>query len=258
VKNASRAAVGRSAAGAGRESRAILLYPHDVRIVAVILAPALLWLVYHVWKDRQRPEPVRFLLVAYVLGIGAGWLGLHVYEWIGRLGLTADPQGLAEQSPLQFLVYALLVVGPLEEAAKFLPFALVCLRLRAFDEEIDGVVYASAVALGFASFENFVYMRFLEGVELFARAVASPITHALFASIWGYASARAKLRGTSVARAALLALVVAALAHGLYDFLLLAAKPWVRPVPALIILAIWIWRMRLVRGLQREQFTDTR
>jgi RsiW-degrading membrane proteinase PrsW (M82 family) len=226
-----------------------------VRIVTVIIAPALLWLVYHYWKDRYRPEPVGLLLLAYVLGIGSGWLGLRAYEWIARLGVTSDPDGLAATNPLGFLAYALLVVGPLEEAVKFLPFALVCVRLRAFDEVIDGVVYASAVALGFASYENFVYMSFLEGVELWARAIASPLTHAMFASIWGYACAHARLRGTSFALAAAIGLAVAALAHGLYDFLLLATPSWLRPLPALIVLAIWVWRMRLVQKLQRQQIT---
>lgn len=227
-----------------------------MRIATVIVAPALLWLVYHYWKDRYRPEPVGYLLLAYVLGVGSGWLGLHAYEWTARLGLTADPHGLAATNPLAFLAYALLFVGPLEELVKFVPFALVCVRLRAFDEMIDGVVYASAIALGFASYENFVYMSFMEGVELWARAVASPLTHAMFASIWGYACARARLRRTSFALAAALGLAVAALAHGLYDFLLLAAPAWVRPLPALIVLTIWIWRMRLVQRLQRQQISE--
>jgi RsiW-degrading membrane proteinase PrsW (M82 family) len=227
-------------------------------VAAVIIAPALLWLVYHFWKDRFRPEPVLFLLLSYVLGIGSGWFGLRAYAWATRLGATADPHGLADTDPFGFLAYALLVIGPLEEIAKFVPFALVCIRLRAFDETMDGIVYASAVALGFASFENYAYMRFLEGAELFARAVASPLTHAMFASIWGYACARARLRGGSFALAAVGGLSVAALAHGLYDFLLLAAPPWVRPIPALIVLAIWIWRMRLVRRLQRQETAEIR
>jgi hypothetical protein len=50
-------------------------------------------------------------------------------------------------------------------------------------------------------------------------------------------------------------LAIASLAHGLYDFLLLAAPSWVRPLPALIVLTIWIWRMRLVQKLQRQQIT---
>lgn len=222
-----------------------------LKIAAVILAPALFWLLYHRWKDRRRPEPVPAIVLAYVAGIGSGWVGLAAYEWTHRLGLTADPHGLAASDVGALLFYCLLVVGPVEELVKFLPFVVIAARLRAFDEEIDGVVYASAVALGFASYENFQYMRFLDGAELAARSIASPLTHAMFASIWGIAYGRARMRGRSLVRACAAGLTLSALLHGLYDFLVLSVSPWLRPAAALIILLIWIWRMRLFRGVQR-------
>ena len=165
-----------------------------LKIAAVVLAPALFWLLYHRWKDRHRPEPVVAIVLAYAAGIGSGWLGLATYQLTHQLGLTADPYGLAQSDLAGFLAYSLLVVGPVEELVKFLPFIVICARLQAFDEEIDGVVYASAVALGFASYENIQYMRFLQGAELAARSIASPLTHAMFASIWGFASAPLALR----------------------------------------------------------------
>lgn len=215
-------------------------------IFLAILAPALFWLTYHYYKDRHRPEPVGLLILSYALGVGAGFVGLKAYALIERLGAPSDPYAMAQTDKLGFLVYAVLAVGLLEEAVKLLPFWLVCIRLRAFDEEIDGVIYASAVALGFASYENVLYLQFLEGAELIGRSVASPLTHALFASIWGWAIGRAIARKRPLLPAALVGLSISAVAHGLYDFLLLAAPPIVRPVPALIILAIWIWRMRLI------------
>jgi len=219
--------------------------------LSVILAPALFWLLYHRWKDRRRPEPLVLMALAYLLGIGSGWLGVAFYDVAGRLGASTDPHGLAETSPLGFLLYALCVIGPIEELVKFLPFALVCIRLRQFDEEIDGIVYASAVALGFASYENYLYMGFLEGPTLIARAVASPLTHAMFASIWGYTCGRARARGTSFAKAALVGLGISAPIHGLYDYFALSGSDWVRVLPAGVILVIWGWRMALLERLGR-------
>jgi RsiW-degrading membrane proteinase PrsW (M82 family) len=222
-----------------------------LKFVTVILAPALFWLLYHRWKDRHRPEPVPAMVLAYVAGIGAGWIGLAVYGWLYWIGLTADPYGLAESNVAGLLAYTVLIVGPVEELVKFLPFIVICARLPAFDEEIDGVVYASAVALGFASYENFQYMRFLEGVDLAARSIASPLMHAMFASVWGFAYGRARMRGDSMVLACAAGLALSALLHGLYDFLALSVSPWIRPTAALLILVIWIWRMRLFRRAQQ-------
>jgi hypothetical protein len=59
-----------------------------LKIAAVILAPALFWILYHRWKDRHRPEPVPAIVLAYAAGIGSGWIGLAAYELTHRLGLT--------------------------------------------------------------------------------------------------------------------------------------------------------------------------
>jgi RsiW-degrading membrane proteinase PrsW (M82 family) len=214
-----------------------------LKFSAVILAPAIFWLLFHRWKDRRRPEPIPAMILAYAAGIASGWIGLTAYGVTRRLGLTADPSSLAESDVPGLLAYSLLVIGPLEELVKFLPFVIIVGRLRAFDEEIDGVVYASAVALGFASFENFHYMQCLEGVELAARSLASPLTHAMFASIWGFAYGRARMRGGSLVRSCTLGLALASLLHGLYDFLALSVSPWIRPSAALVVLVIWTWRI---------------
>jgi len=158
----------------------------------------------------------------------------------------------SERDPVEFFFYALLAVGVVEELAKFLPFALICLRFREFDERIDGIIYASAVGLGFAACENLVYLQFVDGPALLGRAFASPLIHAMFASIWGDAVARARLAGRSIVRASAIGLAVAAAVHGLYDFLVLAVSPVLRPVTAAIVLLIWLWRIRLIERLQAE------
>ena len=116
-----------------------------------------------------------------------------------------------------------------------------------FDEKIDGFVYASYIALGFATYENLFYLPLLEGVELWGRALASPLIHTMFASIWGYTLALAVMENRSVTAALVSGVAVSAILHGLYDFMVF--DPILRPVGALLVLSIWIWRIRTIERL---------
>ena len=221
-------------------------------LLLALIAPALFWAVYHYHKDRHQPEPPMNLLLIYALGVGAGYLGLHVYAALDLVGLRYDAYLLAETNRIGLFFYALGIIGVVEELVKFIPFWLVAMRLQHFDEPLDGIIYASFVALGFASYENLYFLAGMGGFEAVGRAFAAPLVHVMFASIWGYACSQAKLRGQPVLPAALRGLGLAALLHGSYDFFAIGLTPWVHVVPPAIILVIWIWRMRLIRALQLD------
>lgn len=195
--------------------------------------------------------------LAYLLGLGSGFLGMKSYDVAEWFGVSADPFALAETHKVRFLIYCLGIIGVLEELAKFLPFYFVCLRLKAFDEPIDGFVYASAIALGFASYENLLFIGSLKGPELYGRAFASPLTHTIFSSVWGYTCAQARIEGKSLFGSALSGFLVAAVFHGLYDFLVLAASPWLRPLPAMAILLAWFWRIRKMDRFHKEAVAES-
>lgn len=76
------------------------------------------------------------------------------------------------------------------------------------------------------------------------------MVHVMFASVWGYAIARAHFGGRSRLLAAALGLALAALLHGLFDFVTLGLSHWVRIVPPLLILAIWLWRMHRIERIR--------
>ena len=69
---------------------------------------------------------------------------------------------------------------------------------RPFDEPLDGIVYASFLALGFSFVENLHYLQFVSTTEAFARGFAAPIVHIVFASVWAYPIALARLENRSV------------------------------------------------------------
>jgi RsiW-degrading membrane proteinase PrsW (M82 family) len=150
------------------------------------------------------------------------------------------------------LLYALLAIGPIEELAKLVPFLLVIRRFREFDEPIDGIIYASFIALGFAAVENIFYFQHITKTEAIARGFAGPVVHIVFASVWGYYVGRACIAGRRLATATLASLGVTALLHGLYDYLVIAMSRFALPLAAALVLALWIWRMYLFRDLHAE------
>ena len=175
-----------------------------------------------------------------------------MYMALGPIGLRFDALALADSNPLGLFAFALLAIGPIEELAKMLPFLLVVTRLKAFDEPLDGIVYASFIALGYAAVENYHYLDFLTGFEAFGRGFAGPVIHILFASIWAYRITRARLANRSILRPALFGLALSAALHGLYDFIVLRYPVSALPIAAALIAAIWIWRLRLMRRLHEE------
>lgn len=228
-----------------------------LELMTLLIAPAMFWAAYHYYKDRHQPEPVRNLLLTYGLGIAAGYLGLRAYEVLEFIGLRHDAYALAESSRWGLLVYAVGVIGLVEETVKFIPFWLIGTRLHHFDEPIDGIIYASFVALGFATYENFYYLPALDGLEAIGRAVVSPVVHVAFASVWGYACSRAQIEGRSLWPAAGRALLLAAVLHGAYDFVAIGVTEWVRVVPPLIVLGLWWWRLRVFQHLHDRAKADS-
>lgn len=195
------------------------------------------------------PEPPSLLLAAFLLGAMAFSFGKLMYTGLGLVGLHRDAFELAETDRLALLFYAVFAIGPIEELAKLLPFLLIARFFPQFNEPLDGIIYASFIALGFAAVENIVYLDFLTTNEALARGFAGPVVHIVFASIWGYYVGRAMLRRQDVLRTAVVALSVAALLHGLFDYLVIALPMLALPTSALLVICLWLWRLNLIRSL---------
>jgi len=217
-----------------------------------VFVPVVFWAVYHYHKDRHLPEPPANLLLCFVLGIVAAGLSKAMYLGLEPLGLRYDAVALADTNSLALFAYSMLAIGPIEELAKLLPFLIVVIRMRAFDEALDGIIYASFIALGYAAVENYHYLDFLTGLESVARGFAGPVIHILFASIWAHWITRAWLQNASIVLPTLFGFLLAAGLHGLYDFLVLNYPVAALPVAAVMIASIWIWRLRLMHRMHED------
>lgn len=222
---------------------------HAELLLLPVVIPVIFWAAYHYYKDRLLPEPPGNLLLCFLLGLLAAALSKAMYIGLQPLGLRLDAVALAQDDGATLLLYCLLVIGPVEELAKLLPFLLVVRRLRAFDEPLDGIIYASFIGLGYAAVENYYYLDFLGPLEAIARGFASPVIHILFASVWAYWITRAHIGNEPIARPAISGFVLAAGLHGIYDFLVLRYPVAALPLAAAMIGALWLWRLQVMRRM---------
>jgi RsiW-degrading membrane proteinase PrsW (M82 family) len=156
-------------------------------IVASAIAPALLLLWLVVAAD-SRPEPPRVVWTAVILGalsaIPTGLLELQLQ----RVPITHNPWLAVDVSMLLF-------VGIPEETVKISIIAAIALRTRDFDEPMDGVVYGTAVGLGFAAVENLLYLVGAGtnwGLTAIMRGILSVPFHGALGAIAGAYIARAR------------------------------------------------------------------
>lgn len=219
-------------------------------VLCAILLPVLFWAAYHYYHDRHRPEPLGHLLLSLASGGAAFFVAAGWYATLSRFGLNYDAYALAAANDyLGLLLYAILAIGLGEELCKMLPFLIIVLRLKSFDEPMDGLVYGSFIALGFALAENLNYLAFLTDQQAFARGFAGPLVHIVFASVWAYPTGCAWLSSKGLWRTAALSLGVAALLHGIYDFIAIGFAHNALLAAAILVCAVWVWRLRLIRAL---------
>jgi RsiW-degrading membrane proteinase PrsW (M82 family) len=183
-------------------------------LLLLAIGPALFWLWYFYHRDKYEPEPLAWIVMIYLLGM-AVTIPVALIEGVSSLFLS------------EFLV-AVAVAPVIEETGKFLVVRRTVYETQEFDEPIDGIVYAAAVGLGFATLENIIYVfSALETSFTFAiqtgivRAFLSVPGHVLFSTMWGDALGRAKFLPSN-RRSGVIAggLVLAIISHGLFNLLL--------------------------------------
>jgi RsiW-degrading membrane proteinase PrsW (M82 family) len=219
-----------------------------VLLISLAGAAAGAWLAYFRWKDKRRPEPWVLLALTAAAGVVSVAAAIFGYEVLEDAG--AAPSWGALGGPWTRAVPAALSIGLVEEAAKLLPVVLVARFTSHFDEIWDGPVYAGAAGAGFALAETLTLvlgdgLGTLDGA---ARAVAAPITHALFAAPAGLGMAHSVLKGRHGALA--LGFAVSVTCHGAYDLFL--ARPGLQTAAAGVVLVLWLWLIWAARDLVRR------
>lgn len=194
-------------------------------LFTLALIPVVGLLVFIYFKDRKEKEPFWFLVALFFGGMATVVTAI-LGESLGQYVMEALLPG---NSVLKQVLTAIFVVGFFEELGKFLVLRIFTWKSKNFNYSYDSIVYAVFISLGFAAFENVMYV-FSNG---FGTAILRMITavpgHACFAVFMGFFYSKAKYAALTNKKGScfiniILAMVVPMLVHGIYDAILMGAK----------------------------------
>lgn len=170
-------------------------------VILLAMIPLVIVLAVVRWIDRWEPEPWSTLTVAFLWGAGVS-TAISLVVNTTTVGLVAGSSGDLEDA----MFFSAVVSAPIiEELTKGLGVLIIFLIWRrTFNGAVDGLVYASVVAAGFAFAENISYFVQYNDMLVYVfiiRGVFSPFAHVSFAACTGLAiglSARSRSRAAWV------------------------------------------------------------
>lgn len=213
-------------------------------IITAAVAPGIALLTYFYLKDRYEAEPIHMVLRVFLMGILIV-LPIIVIQRGLELALGSGP-----------IVFSFAVSAGVEELVKWFVIYHIIYKHKEFDEPYDGIVYAAAISLGFATVENVLYAIYqpMTVGSLLIRALLPVSGHALFGVTMGYYLGKAKFAAVSTAkrRFLLLAAAVPLLEHGLYDYIMGSGSTyWALFIVPLM---VYLW----VKGVRRINRANAR
>lgn len=185
--------------------------------ILMALVPAAVWLTFFYRRDRLEPEPKHLVLQMVILGaLLASAIGVPLVD-----GLFDVPNWLSSSPAWAQLLGGFLIVGMTQEFLKYAAVRFSVYYAADFDEAIDGIIYTTAVAVGYALVLNINFVVSSGGVDLGSgaiRMVLTTLAQASFAGVVGYFLGRMKFEKRPLWWMPL-GLTVAAVLNSLFYFL---------------------------------------
>ncbi|WP_055107747.1 glutamic-type intramembrane protease PrsW [Paenibacillus ihumii] len=180
-------------------------------IATAAVAPGIALLTYFYLKDKYEAEPLHMVIKVFLLG------------FIIILPVMIIQSGLMLWLGEGSLVNAFIISAGVEETLKWFVLFHMIYNHTEFDEPYDGILYATAISLGFATVENVIYS-FAQQASvgtLMLRALLPVSGHAMFGVMMGYYMGRAKFStGRDSRRFLAYSLLLPLFYHGVYDWIL--------------------------------------
>ena len=231
----------------------MLFFPAKPILTAAAVIPAIVLLVKIYKADKLDKEPLGLLIALVFWGAVSTTLAVFTE----RLGTGILDTLWPEDSLLYRVLMYFVVVGLSEEGFKYLLLKRHTWYTPAFNCQFDGVVYATAVSLGFALWENIGYVAMYGMGTALVRAVTAVPGHACFGVFMGAFYGMAKRYSNygceaQSKRCRHLAVLLPTVLHGFYDFIATSESRFSEWVFLLFVIVLFLITSRMVKNLSRE------
>jgi len=181
------------------------------------IAPAIFLLVYYYKQDSAKPEPKGLIFKIFMLGF-ASIIPAIIIELI----VDSFVNVYAFLPIFYYLLKSFFVAALVEESLKLFIVKKFAYNDVHFDEVMDGIVYTVVASLGFACFENVLYVMGSDWEVAILRAFTAVPLHAISAGIMGFYIGKAKFANSYIEERSLImkGFWFAIIFHGVYDFLI--------------------------------------
>lgn len=217
-----------------------------INLFLAALTPAVIIIYIFIQHDHPyNKEPYSLLIKCFFAGVLSTIVSLIFSLPLGYFGIDQGVEGA--------FYSAFLIAAIPEELAKFIMLHWLTSRARAFDHFYDGILYAVCVSMGFAAFENVLYVTSGGYLTAFFRSITAVPGHMLFAIPMGFFYAFSSFQPEKKKYFLTFCLLIPIILHGTYDFGLIASAVFIEKNPSiavillllLLIFIIWIWRYGL-------------
>lgn len=222
------------------------------RIIFTAIIPILIIAIIIYNIDRFDREPIKLLAKVMLFGALITIPVIFIERLLGYLPIF----GISGK-----LFKAFIIAGLTEEVFKRGVVMKFAYNNPAFNEKLDGIVYCVFAALGFAAFENimyvFSYQSIAPNIALF-RGLLSVPAHTFFGVSMGYYLSLAKYEQDFIKRKRYLTLsvVIPVLFHGTYDFILFVGTPIMLLIFIPFVIYMWINGIKKLRKFSKLSKTS--
>ena len=194
----------------------------DVNIMLLSgLLPAILLLLYIRYRDKQQPEPRAKIIKGIIYGILSIVVSLLISQIWSPLPYFIGFGWIYEIPMVRGIFTSFYNAAIPEETAKLFMLWLLLRKNKEFNQNIDGIVYAVCIAMGFAGLENVMYIFNAEEEPWQAIAIVRSLFavpgHYIFGVLMGFFYSIVHFCPQKYGKYKNMIWIAPVLAHGLYD-----------------------------------------
>lgn len=218
--------------------------------------PVVVICTYIYMKDKNK-EPGPLLIKLFLLGIGSCFLVLLISGILFKIFPFMD-KDTANMTFFEVMAYSFIGVALVEEFCKWLMAYKGAYSSKDYDEVYDGIVYAVYVSLGFAFFENLLYVFSNQSIAVgISRGILAVPGHAFDAVFMGYYLSLAKVyshqgKKDLEKKNLILSIIVPTILHGIYDFCLFAANSLLLIAFFVFVITMYILSFKKIKQLAAQ------